>query len=528
MDWTNPYPSSRSAVLGRNMVSTSHPLAAQAGLRMLLSGGNAVDAALAAAQTLTVVEPTGCGIGSDAFAIVWDGQQLHGLNASGRAPRAWTPERFQGREQMPDKGWESVTVPGAVSAWAELSNRFGALSMEQVAAPAIHYAREGFAVSPIIARLWELGRLRLGDQPGFAQAFLPEGRAPAAGQWYRNQDQADTLERIAATQGRDFYTGELAKRIAAFSHAHGGALTEQDLAEHRANWCGTISRPFAHSVLHEIPPNGQGLAALMALGILEHAGIGREPLDHADTVHLSIEAMKLAFADLYEHHADLEHMRHPPEHLLDDAYLRERAALIRRDQAGDPGHGLPGPSGTVYVTAADASGMMVSLIQSNYMGFGSGVVVPGTGISLQNRGHGFSLRPDHVNLVAGGKRPSHTIIPAFAMNADGTPQMSFGVMGGPFQSQGHVQMALRVLLYGQNPQAAADAPRWRVTGGRGVAVEPDFDPVVIQSLRERGHDIQVESGSGVFAFGGAQLILRQGEHYVGGSDPRKDGQVAAF
>ncbi len=528
MDWNNPYPSARSAVLGQNMVSTSHPLAAQAGLRMLQAGGNAVDAALAAAIALTVLEPTGCGIGSDAFAIVWDGKELHGLNASGRSPRGWSPDRFKGHDAVPDKGWESVSVPGAVSAWAELSSKLGRLSLEQVAAPAIHYAREGFPVSPVIARLWELGRQRLGDQPGFAEAFLRDGKAPVAGQWYQNPDQANTLERIAATQGQDFYTGELAKRIADFSRQHGGAMDEQDLAEHRANWCGTISHPFAQSVIHEIPPNGQGLAALMALGIMEQAGIGQQPLDHIDTVHLSIEAMKLAFADLYEHHADLEHMIHHPEHLLDPAYLRERAALIQMDKAGDPKHGLPGPSGTVYVTAADSSGMMVSLIQSNYMGFGSGVVVPGTGISMQNRGHGFTLRPGHVNEVAGGKRPSHTIIPAFAMNADGTPQMSFGVMGGPFQSQGHMQMALRVLLYGQNPQAAADAPRWRVTGGRGVAVEPTFDPALVQALRERGHEVVVEPGSGVFAFGGAQLILRQGNHYVGGSDPRKDGQVVAY
>ncbi len=527
-DWTNPYPSARSAVLGRNVVSTSQPLAAQAGLRMLLAGGNAVDAALAAAMALTVVEPSGCGLGSDGFAIVWDGKELHGLNASGRSPQGWTPDRYAGRDAMPEKGWEAVTVPGAVSAWAELSRRFGKLPLSTVAAPAVQYARDGFPVSPVIATLWELGKQRLGDQPGFAEAFLPGGAAPKAGEIFRNPAQASTLEQIADTQGESFYRGELARKIAAFAREHGGAMTEDDLAAHQADWCGTIAQPFSRSVIHEIPPNGQGIAALMALGILEAAGIGSAPLDHVDTVHLSIEAMKLALADVYQYNADIDAMRVTPDDLLNPAYLAERAKLIDPKRAGDPGYGAPKPGGTVYVTAADASGMMVSFIQSNYMGFGSGVVVPGTGISLQNRGAGFSLAPGHANQVGPRKRPSHTIIPAFAMNADGTPQMSFGVMGGPMQHQGHVQMSLRVLLYGQNPQAAADAPRWRVTGGRGVALEPGFAPEVVQELKARGHEVSVESGNGVFAFGGAQLILRKGDHYIAGSDPRKDGQAVAF
>jgi len=264
--------------------------------------------------------------------------------------------------------------------------------------------------------------------------------------------------------------------------------------------------------------------------MLDELRVGERPVDDVETVHLSIEAMKLALADTYEHNADIDHMRVKPSELIDRAYLAERARLIDPQRAGDPGHGQPRPGGTVYLAAADASGMMVSFIQSNYMGFGSGVVVPGTGISLQNRGHGFSLTPGHVNEVGGGKRPSHTIIPAFATRADGSPLMAFGVMGGPMQSQGHVQMALRVLRYGQNPQAAADAPRWRVTGGRGVAVEPGFDPAVVEALRKRGHEITVEPGDGVFAFGGAQLVMRaeNGAAYVGGSDPRKDGQVSAF
>ncbi|CDS54818.1 Gamma-glutamyltranspeptidase [Polaromonas sp. CG9_12] len=528
LDFTNPYPSARSAVLGRNVVSTSQPLAAQAGLRMLLAGGNAVDAAIATAMALTVVEPTGCGLGSDGFAIVWDGKELHGLNASGRSPAAWSADRFAGQGAMPDKGWDAVTVPGAVSAWSALSRRFGRLPFADLAQPAIDCARNGFAVSPIISHLWAMGGARLGDQPGFAECFLPGGRAPHAGEVFRSEAHASTLEAIAESHGESFYRGALAQRIAAHAREHGGVLTEDDLAKHSADWCGTLAQPFAGSVVHELPPNGQGIATLMALGMMQSLGIGQQPVDHVDTVHLSIEAMKLALADLYQYNADIDAMQIPPSALLEPAYLAERARLIDRNQAGDPGHGTPKPGGTVYVAAADASGMMVSFIQSNYMGFGSGIVVPGTGISLQNRGHGFSLAQGHANQVGPSKRPSHTIIPAFAMHADGTPQMAFGVMGGPMQSQGHVQMALRVLHYGQNPQAAADAPRWRVTGGRQVAVEPGFDAAVVSGLVARGHEVTVERGNGVFAFGGAQLVLRQGDGYIAGSDPRKDGQAVAF
>ncbi|SFB74785.1 gamma-glutamyltransferase 2. Threonine peptidase. MEROPS family T03 [Polaromonas sp. OV174] len=528
LDFVNPYASARSAVLGRNVVSTSQPLAAQAGLRMLLAGGNAVDAAIATAMALTVVEPTGCGLGSDGFAIVWDGKELHGLNASGRSPAAWSADHFAGRDAMPDKGWDAVTVPGAVSAWSALSRRFGRLPFAELAKPAIDYARNGFPVSPVIAHLWAMGGQRLGDQPGFAECFLPDGQAPRAGQLFRSEGHASTLEAIADSHGEAFYRGALAQRMAAHAKAHGGLLSEADLANHQADWCGTLAQPFSGSVVHELPPNGQGIAALMALGMLEALGIGDQPLDHVDTVHVSIEAMKLALADLDKYNADIDAMQVSPAELLAPAYLAERAKLIDRQRAGNPGHGAPRPGGTVYVAAADASGMMVSFIQSNYMGFGSGIVVPGTGISMQNRGHGFTLEQGHANQVGSAKRPSHTIIPAFAMHADGTPQMAFGVMGGPMQSQGHMQMALRVLHYRQNPQAAADAPRWRVTGGLKVAVEPGFDAGVVAELIARGHDITVERGNGVFAFGGAQLVLKNGDSYIAGSDPRKDGQAVAY
>ena len=527
-DWALPYASHRSSVLGRNLVSTSQPLAAQAGLRMLLAGGNAVDAAIAAAMTLTVVEPSGCGLGSDGFAIVWDGKELHGLNSSGRSPAAWTPEYFAELGGIPEKGWNAVTVPGAVAAWAELSRRFGKLPFTQVAQPAIEYARNGFPVSPVIATLWELGCKKLSAEPGFAECFMPHGRPMKAGEIFKSEAHARSLELIAQTNGEAFYRGELAQKMAEHSKANGGVMTVEDLAAHQAEWVGTVSQAFGDSVIHEIPPNGQGIAALMALGMLDEIGIGGAPLDSVETVHLQIEAMKLAFADLHEFNADIDHMRVKPEALLNRDYLRERAKLIQRETASDPTYGAPKPGGTVYLAAADESGMMISFIQSNYMGFGSGVVVPGTGISLQNRGCGFTTQSGHANEVGPNKRPSHTIIPAFAMHADGTPQMAFGVMGGPMQSQGHLQMAVRVLRYGQNPQAASDAARWRVTGGKGVAVEPGFDPQVIAELRARGHEVTVEEGNGVFAFGGAQLVLRDGDKYVAGSDPRKDGQAVAF
>jgi gamma-glutamyltranspeptidase / glutathione hydrolase len=529
LDFTNPYPSARAPVMGRNVVATSQPLAAQAGLRMLLKGGNAVDAAVAAAMTLVVVEPSGNGLGSDAFAILWDGKELHGLNASGRSPAAWTPDRFAGRSAMPERGWDSVTVPGAVSAWIALWKRFGTLPLATLAGPAIGYARGGYPVTPMIATLWGRAATLLGGQPGFAECFMPEGRAPKAGEIFRCEAMARSLELIVETEGEAFYHGALAQKMAAHAKAHGGGLSVDDLAAHRVDWCGTISQRFGGSVVHEIPPNGQGIATLIGLGILDAFGVGERPLDDVATLHAAIEATKLAYADLGRFISDPATMDVSVEALLDPAYLAARAKLIDPARAGDPGHGTPRPGGTVYLTAADASGMMVSYIQSNYMGFGSGVVVPGTGISLQNRGAGFTLQPGHPNEVAPRKRPFHTIIPGFATDTAGAPLMSFGVMGGPMQAQGHLQMALRVLRYGQNPQAAADAPRWRLISGRGIAVEETMPKTIRAGLAEFGHELTVEPLDSVFAFGGAQLILKGADgSYVAGSDPRKDGQAAAF
>ena len=521
------YASRRSPVFARNVVATSQPLAAQAGLRMLARGGNAVDAAIAAAIALVVVEPTGNGLGSDAFAILWDGHELHGLNASGRSPAGWTPERF-GSGKMPERGWESVTVPGAVSAWIELSARFGKLPFPVLFEPAIDLAERGFHVSPVIAALWRRAGELVGRQPGFAEAFLPGGRAPAGGEIFVNKPLAASLRAIAETKGEAFYRGALAERIAAFAREHGAALSIDDLAEHRNDWCGTISMEFGDVALHEIPPNGQGIAACMALGILRHVGLPDHEPDSVRALHLQIEATKLAFRDVDAYVGDAAAMTNvTTEHLLDDGYLACRAKLIDPDRAQDFASGTPNRGGTVYLSVADESGMMVSYIQSNYSGFGSGVVVPGTCISLQNRGSGFTTEHGHPNRVGPRKRPFHTIIPGFLMKGT-EPLMSFGVMGGPMQAQGHLQVTVRTQLWGQDPQTAADAPRWRAMSGLSVAVEEALSAETREALSAMGHTISVEPLDSAFGFGGAQLVHRIPGGYVAGSDPRKDGQAVGF
>ena len=523
------YPSRRSPIVAANVVSTSQPLAAQAGLSMLARGGNAVDAALAAAIALPVVEPTGNGLGSDAFCILWDGAELHGLNASGRAPAAWNLDYFKGHTHIPYRGWDSVTVPGAVSGWVALSERFGKLPFETLFKPAISYAEGGFPVSPVIAALWSRGAEQLAAQPGFADVFMPGGRAPAAGEIFRNRDLGASLRQIAETHGTAFYEGALAEKIEAFSREHGAAMRVTDLAAHQADWCGTISQEFDDVSLHEIPPNGQGIAGLMALGILDHTAIRDLDADDPRALHLQIEAMKLALIDAETYVGDPAHMTDvTPEAMLDPAYLAARAARIDPERATAFPAGAPPGRGTVYVTAADASGMMVSFIQSNYAGFGSGVCVPGTGIHLQNRGAGFSLDPQSQNVVGSGKRPFHTIIPAFLMR-DQAPLMSFGVMGGPMQAQGHLQMTLRTQLWQQDVQMAVDAPRWRITGGLGLACETTFPQATLRALEDMGHRIDLEAPDNAFGFGGAQLIARLGNGaYAAGSDPRKDGQAVGF
>jgi gamma-glutamyltranspeptidase/glutathione hydrolase len=514
--------------MAANVVSTSHPLASQAGLRMLECGGNAVDAALAAAITLTVVEPTGNGLGSDAFCIVSDGATLHGLNASGRSPAGWTPERFSRFSAMPERGFESVTIPGAVSGWVELSKRFGHLPFNDLFEPAIRYAEEGFIVTPMIGELWRRGAATLKDFPGFAEAFMPGGRAPKPGERFANRPLAKSLRLIAETEGNAFYEGELAEKIAAFAAEHGACLTVEDLAAHRNDWSGTIGQAFTDSALHEIPPNGQGVAALMALGILRSLGIDDLDPDGGEAIHLQIEAIKLALADLHRYVADPAHMGVTARHLLDPDYLSARARLIDRHRSQAFGAGAPTQGGTVCLAVGDSQGMMVSFIQSNYSGFGSGVVVPGTGISLQNRGFGFTLEEGHPNQVGGAKRPLHTIIPGF-ISRDGRDDVAFGIMGGPMQAQGHVQLFLRLQVWGQDPQTAADAPRWRFIDGNTTALEDGVSLDAAELLKSLGHTIVREPPEEVFGFGGAQIVKRlAGGGYSAGSDWRKDGQAVGF
>jgi gamma-glutamyltranspeptidase/glutathione hydrolase len=540
-NWGNPYPTRRTPVFARNIVATSQPLAAQAGLHLLRSGGNAVDAALAAAAVLTLVEPCSNGLGSDNFAIIWDpkAQQLQGMNSSGFAPAAWTPDHFRGRygddpARRPVRGWDSVTVPGAVAGWSLLARRFGTRSLADVLAPAIEYAERGFAVSPMVQEKWTLAAPVLKSYPGYAEHFLPGGRPPEVGEHFVLAGAARTLRLVADSNGEAFYCGEIAEAIERHARATGGALTAGDLADYwqfaRDNtWVDTLHTPFHGYEVHEIPPNGQGIAALMCLGMLRHTEIERLAVDSTDWQHLAIEAMKLAFADVYRYVGDPRAMRVTPGALLDDAYLAERARIIDMRRAQTMAAGTP-RGGTVYLTAADASGMMVSLIQSNYMGFGSGVVVPGYGISLQNRGAGFSFDPASPNCVAPGKRPFQTIIPGFLMQ-NGEPLMSFGVMGGNMQPQGHVQTLLRMLLARQQPQAACDAPRWRVMTGLDIEIENGMPDRVTQELVDRGHRV-THSRDTYMDFGAGQFIWRLGDAavdgYVAASDARRDGLAAGY
>lgn len=528
-----PYRSVRQPLFAqRGVVSTSQPLAAQAGLAMLQRGGNAVDAALATAIALTVVEPTSNGIGSDLFALVWADGKLHGLNGSGRSAAALTPAVMQqhGHTTMPSHGWFTVTVPGAPAGWRDLHERFGKLPFATLFEPAIGYAEQGYPISAVLGANWQRAApmflSRSGAEfRGWGETFAPAGRAPAIGEIWRSPGHAHTLSRIAATQAEAFYRGELAEAIVRFSDATGGVFSADDFAAHTSQWVDPISATYRGYDVWEIPPNGQGITALIALNILEGFDLKALPRDFDRSAHLQIEAIKLAFADAQRYVADIEHATVPTDALLTKAYATTRRALIG-ERALDPQAGDPLKGGTVYMCAADSDGMMISLIQSNYAGFGSGIVVPDLGIALQNRGAGFTLDADHANVLAPKKRPFHTIIPSF-LSKDGVPIGPFGVMGGHMQPQGHVQMVVNTIDYGLNPQASLDAPRWHWAAGRTVVLEPGAPQAWAAKLAERGHEIVLGDDHGLFGRG--QIIWRlPSGAYVAGSDWRADGYAVGY
>jgi gamma-glutamyltranspeptidase/glutathione hydrolase len=531
----------RSEVYAPNgAIATSQPLASAAGLAVLQNGGNAIDAAVTAAAVLTVVEPYMTGIGGDLFAIVWsaDEKTLAGLNASGRSGGRMTRDELVRRshESVPLFGAEPVTVPGTISGWAALLERYGTITLAEALAPAIRLAEEGFPVSPIIAREWSAEAKRLREDEGARATFLLDGqRGPRAGEWFRNPDFARTLREIAERGPQHLYGGALGRRIVEHLRGMGGFLDPEDFANHTVSWVKPISVPYDGYRLWELPPNGQGIAALEMLRILEGYDLKAMGHNSAAYLHHLIEAKKLAYADIDRFVADPEHMDVAPERLLRDDFIRGRRALLDPRRAADrvePGEAITA-SETIYLAASDRLGNMVSFINSTYWEFGSGVVVPGTGFALQNRGAGFTLRDGMPNTVAPRKLPFHTIIPAFVTRTtrpagtsdDATgeePWLAFGVMGGAMQPQGHVQVLLNLLEFGMPLQAAVDAPRFRHMAGRRVALESPIPDAVRSALAALGHEIIDES---TVAFGGAQAVMRLPQGWAAASDPRKDGQA---
>lgn len=530
---TYPYSSKRvCTIANKGMVATSQPLAAQAGLDMLKKGGNAIDAAIAAAACLTVVEPSSNGIGGDAFALVWTNQSLYGLNASGPAPMNLTIDEVQerGYKEMPERGFCPVTVPGAPSAWAALSKRFGRLPFHEVLKPAITYAREGYPISPTLGRNWGraielLTQTVSGEEhEWFFRTFAPGGKAPHVGQAWKSEAMAHTLESIAASRSESFYKGELADRIDRFSREYGGFIRKEDLMRYEPEWVNPINVGYKGYDIWEIPPNGQGLIALMALNLLREDSFYEK--EQLETYHIQLEAMKLAFADGETYITDPRDMDVKVEELLSEEYARQRRGSIdasaRLPEAGKPMH-----SGTVYLAAADEEGNMVSFIQSNYKDFGSALVVPETGILLQNRGHNFSLDRTHVNRLVPGKKTYHTIIPGFITKGD-QPIGPFGVMGAFMQPQGHVQVAMNMIDFGLNPQAALDAPRWQWMGGKKIMLEKSVPPHIIEGLARKGHEVEISIDSN--EFGRGQVIWRDPQTgvFYGGTESRTDGAIAVW
>jgi gamma-glutamyltranspeptidase / glutathione hydrolase len=516
------------------MIATSQPLATAAGLAVLERGGNAFDAAVTAAAVLNVVEPMMTGIGGDMFALVWvaKDRRLVALNASGRAGALMTRDALlaRGHRSMPEETVEDVTVPGALSGWDALLARYGTITLAQALQPAIGYAADGFPVTPIIARDWADQAVKLAADSGARATFLVDGtRAPRAGEWFRNPDLARSFREIAAQGPAALYGGDLGQRIVARVRALGGYLTLDDLKNHHPEWVDPISAPFHGYRVWELPPNNQGLAVLEMLRMLEPYDLRALGHNSAAYLHLLIEAKKLAYADLARYVGEPQAMTVPANAFLSDPYISGRRALIDSTHAADrpqPGKPLTA-SETIYLTVADSAGNMVSFINSLFDLFGSGVVVPGTGFALQDRGAGFTLEPGLPNTVAPGKRPFHTLIPGFVTKVDSAgaeqPWLSFGVMGGSMQPQGHVQLLLNLLVFGMDLQDAIDAPRFRHFDGLRVALEPAIGDDVRRRLAALGHIIVPDS---TVAFGGAQAILRLPRGYAAGSDPRKDGMAA--
>lgn len=518
----------------RGMVCTSQPLASQAGLTILQQGGNAIDAAIATAICQTIVEPTNNGLGSDCFALVWTGGKLHGLNGSGYAPQRLTPEAVAVScvtEKMPLRGWEAVTVPGAPSAWAELHKRFGRLPFAKLFEPAIYYAEQGYPVSPIVARFWQEGIDALTphkNNPAIAPWFATfdvhgNGVAPKTGELVTLPDHAKTLRILADSYCESYYRGELAQRLVEFSDKTGGYLSLEDLADYRAEWVEPVHINYHGYDIWEMPPNGHGITALMALNILKDMEIGAK--DTGDTFHKQIEAMKLAFADGMHYIADPRYMQTRVEELLSDAYAAQRRALIG-ETALEPTHGKPFCGGTVYLCTADGEGNMVSFIQSNYKDFGSGIVLPGYGINLNDRGAGFSLNPELDDYLAPRKKPYHTIIPGF-LTHEGEAVGPFGVMGAYMQPQGHVQVIMNTVDWLLNPQSALDAPRWQWIAGKEIWLESSVAPEIVEDLRRRGHEVRVLEDD--TTFGRGEIIWRDSNGVLAGAtEPRADGVVAAW
>ena len=537
----------RSEVIAKTgMAATSQPLATQVALDILKKGGSAVDAAIAANATLGLMEPTGNGIGGDLFAIVWDNktQKLYGLNASGRSPKGLSYDKLkqllaeQNRETIPPLGPLPVSVPGCVDGWCELHQKFGKLPLSDVLQPAIDYANDGFPVSELIAYYWASGR-RLARYPGFAATFLPNGKAPAKGEIFKNPMLATTLGKIAKGGRNAFYEGEVAQNIASFLQENGGYIAYEDLAEHKSEWVQPVGYDYRGYKLWELPPNGQGIAALQILGVLEGYDIRSMGFGSPDHVHHFVEAKKLAFEDRAKFYADQDFHKSPVAELISPEYAAQRRKLISSRRAArryDAGNPALEQGDTIYLTVADKDRNMVSLIQSNYRGFGSGMCPPGLGFCLQDRGELFDMHPDRMNTYAPGKRPFHTIIPAF-VTKDGKPFMSFGVMGGATQPQGHAQIMINMIDFDMNIQEAGDAPRILhsgssqptgqvMTDGGTVSLESGFDYETVRNLMSRGHTIEFARGP----FGGYQGIKYDALNDVlyGASESRKDGQAAGY